>query len=555
MDVDGPTKRLSTAFGVSNFKGITSAKLALGRLTVLAGANSSGKSSLLQALLFLAQSFSEPTTVLNGNLVRLGEPRDVIRDGMDSITLWLDYLGSSEDTSTSRRQEEALTLSISLAAHGSPAQLVPVSLTVTQGPTTLIHAELVSGASGPDRAPQETLLEIKQPVLSNAYVGMSGLRPTRVVYRANEEALTRAFDRLVDALPDRPLIAASQMSRTIRKSAPALIEGLTPRSSRKATITHFVQFAKEKRAELLKAYLDAEAPNGWASEPIESTRKELSPEEEEPVALVANEMVRILSGAVSRVSYLSRAIVYLGPLRDEPRIAYPLGHTVRTLPVGEKGEFTAAYLQQARDRRVKYLDPDGVTQRDSLSNAASIWCHHLGIADGIQVITRGKLGHQLGLNIAGVTRDPTAVGVGASQLLPVVVLVLGAPQDAVVLLEQPELHLHPGVQSRLGDFFARARPDVRLVIETHSEYLVTRLRRLIAEGDLAPSDLSVLFASHAREPDGPAGGETRFRALDVDELGDFDVWPDGFFDALDHESVNIARAVVRRVAEDNPPSV
>ncbi len=77
----------AVTFGVANFKAIASVNLAPQRLTLLAGANSSGKSSLLQALLFLAQSFSEPVPVLNGNLVRLGEPRDAMRDGGDDITL------------------------------------------------------------------------------------------------------------------------------------------------------------------------------------------------------------------------------------------------------------------------------------------------------------------------------------------------------------------------------------------------------------------------------------------------------------------------------------
>ena len=77
----------NVTFRVINFKSIASAELEPRRLTILAGANSSGKSSLLQALLFLAQSFDEPTPVINGDLVRLGEPTDVIRDGTDELTL------------------------------------------------------------------------------------------------------------------------------------------------------------------------------------------------------------------------------------------------------------------------------------------------------------------------------------------------------------------------------------------------------------------------------------------------------------------------------------
>jgi predicted ATPase len=90
---------------------------------------------------------------------------------------------------------------------------------------------------------------------------------------------------------------------------------------------------------------------------------------------------------------------------------------------------------------------------------------------------------------------------------------------------------------------------LRLIVETHSEYLVTRIRLLVAQGQLRPSDVSVMFASQERDPEQKGTAvETRFKHLNVDELGNFDVWPHDFFDALDRESVEIARAVAERVA-------
>lgn len=131
-----------------------------------------------------------------------------------------------------------------------------------------------------------------------------------------------------------------------------------------------------------------------------------------------------------------------------------------------------------------------------------------------------------------------------------IVLVLGAPQGSIVLLEQPELHLHPKVQSRLADFFATARPDVRLIVETHSEYLVTRLRLRVAEGRLPPDDVTFLFASlrrqdQAEEPALPA--YTEFRRLLLTDLGDFSTWPDDFFDTLGNDAVSLAQAVQERL--------
>lgn len=104
------------------------------------------------------------------------------------------------------------------------------------------------------------------------------------------------------------------------------------------------------------------------------------------------------------------------------------------------------------------------------------------------------------------------------------------------MLEQPELHLHPAVQSRLADFLLFARTDLRLVVETHSEYLITRIRRRVAEGARASKNIAVMFA----ERDGDA---SNFRSLVLNDVGDFSDWPRGFFDTQDEDGRAIVRAV------------
>jgi predicted ATPase len=129
-------------------------------------------------------------------------------------------------------------------------------------------------------------------------------------------------------------------------------------------------------------------------------------------------------------------------------------------------------------------------------------------------------------------------------------MVLGAPEGSIVLLEQPELHLHPGVQSRLADFLTYARRDIRIVVETHSEYLLTRLRLRIAEGRLSPDELGVLFATQRTPDENSSDLYTEFEHLSLDELGDLNRWPENFFDSLDRDSVDLARAVARKLEID-----
>ncbi|MCE8519858.1 AAA family ATPase [Ruegeria pomeroyi] len=136
---------------------------------------------------------------------------------------------------------------------------------------------------------------------------------------------------------------------------------------------------------------------------------------------------------------------------------------------------------------------------------------------------------------------PSDVGVGISQMVPVVVACLMEP-GGLVAIEQPELHIHPAIQVGLGDLFITATqnekpatgPERTLLVETHSEHIMLRLLRRVRElGDdelppgvsgLKPSDISVVYVEGTER--GPV-----FRRLRVSDSGDFvDNWPKGFFE-------------------------
>ena len=141
----------------------------------------------------------------------------------------------------------------------------------------------------------------------------------------------------------------------------------------------------------------------------------------------------------------------------------------------------------------------------------------------------------------GIIVAPSDVGVGISQMIPVIVGCL-RNQQGILAIEQPELHVHPAIQVGLGDLFIQAVQTSEsivgagktLLVETHSEHIMLRLLRRIREATegelppgvigLAPGDLSVIYV----ENDGEG---VRFRPLRVDSDGEFiDRWPKGFFD-------------------------
>ena len=131
---------------------------------------------------------------------------------------------------------------------------------------------------------------------------------------------------------------------------------------------------------------------------------------------------------------------------------------------------------------------------------------------------------------SGLELAPSEVGVGLSQVLPVVVAALDSP-NGLVSIEQPELHIHPAMQVALGDLFIEGalKRGTQFLIETHSEHLILRLMRRIRENHISPEAVSVMFVM-------PKAQGIKFKELHIDEDGDFiDDWPGGFFEESFHE--------------------
>ncbi len=165
------------------------------------------------------------------------------------------------------------------------------------------------------------------------------------------------------------------------------------------------------------------------------------------------------------------------------------------------------------------------------------WCDRLGLGYHVRLIDPINpdiiiAGDFTVLGLLDVRHDPPvlvsprAVGYGIGQVLPIIVQSLLA-RDSLLLVEQPEVHLHPRLQAALGDLFVETVADrgAQLLVETHSEHLVLRLLRRVREGRLAPEDLAVLYVELDDQ------GAAFVRRLEVDAEGDLvDGWPGSFFD-------------------------
>lgn len=258
-------------------------------------------------------------------------------------------------------------------------------------------------------------------------------------------------------------------------------------------------------------------------------------------------------------NFFSRRIKYLGPLREEPKSLYPLETGNTPMELGLKGENTAAVYENNKKRIIEYVDPsyfengamgDPKILSGRLSEAVAKWLVYLGVATRVTTDDRGKMGHELKImnELGDIRQDLTHVGVGVSQVLPILVMAFLAGKGDVIILEQPELHLHPKVQTRLADFFvSMTQLGKQCLIETHSEYFINRLRYrvAVADNDSVANNTMIYFVEKDRSE-----GVSKYREVTINRYGVIEDWPEGFFDEGERIAAEILRAGMQKKMQE-----
>jgi predicted ATPase len=131
----------------------------------------------------------------------------------------------------------------------------------------------------------------------------------------------------------------------------------------------------------------------------------------------------------------------------------------------------------------------------------------------------------------------TNVGFGISYTLPLLVAVLASPPGTLIILENPEAHLHPKGQSKMGELLAlAANCGVQVVIETHSDHVLNGIRRVVHAGKLDHKDVQLHYFQR-QEKDGLAF--TEVVSPHIKRSGRIDKWPDGFFDQMEKDLMEL----------------
>lgn len=263
-----------------------------------------------------------------------------------------------------------------------------------------------------------------------------------------------------------------------------------------------------------------------------------------------------LSDLAFSLEQTMRGISYLGPLREMPRRIYPwAGDTPEH--VGWSGERTVDAILAARDRRIS---PGYRRPGQPFELVVARWLRTLSLISSFSIRAlrgRNQL-NELVLRTPGRREDVSLpdVGFGVSQVLPVIVQCFYASPGSTVLLEQPEIHLHPAVQAGLADLFIEAISarenskdrNIQLIVESHSEHFLRRLLRRIAEGTLDHRSVALYFAE-------PTSRGSEARELEVDVFGDIRNWPVDFFgDPVTDIAVQTRAGLQRRIRESEDVS-
>lgn len=584
FDPRAPRSTRLTGLELRNFKSVRSAGVEVGPLTVIAGANSTGKSSLLQAILALTQVTKRHIDgrrfPLNDDLTRLGTFETLRHQGAAQdarVVVGARFTSDERDIRKSIGPglgRGATAFERTAARHQMPAEVrwtveldSPVEDQIGSAQISALEVGLVSenltASARLERTITPSEVRVHRDQLAEG-VAFTGLIRTEASETVVFDALITSgqFGALFGKPPDPPFRVREWFLAVADAMRDDLdIDGDGPTLPRDRAIQEAAwSVPREEPAspEFVAWYssLGSAEQEKVEQEVLQAFRRDQAHRSRASRTGIERLDTRgstWLSGAQRACSrFLATRVRYVGPLRHAPHLPFGAAPDPDLGDVGVAGEHVASVLQANRATVRPYPVPhDGLSGLEpqiedlTLIEALRLWLVHFGLADGIEV--REDMPLVLGVDVVppGLTKPValSAVGVGVSQILPVLVQCLVSGPGALVILEQPELHLHPAAQHRLGDFLiACTKWGQNLLVESHSEHLVLRLRRRIAEdrSDQLVKQVVILFA----ERDGE--GATTYQPIELTDTGAMVQWPEGFFDQGPDEAHRLLIAAAKK---------
>ena len=543
-----------TGIGLRNFKafGERMQELPLSKITLIYGPNSGGKSSIIHALLLLKQSLNDgyqnrdKNLVPNGDLVDLGSWQSLIYKHDTDRDVCMDIKYRNLELF-----DDAADNSIGMVF--SDGNLRSVNYKIASHKNNEVLFESKTGESTPIigfRNAQVKLLDRDLEMFSGfadsflptillpdwARGGVRARARTRI--RARGIVHSRfEVDMLTQAL------IRSQLPNDMLVRALALIppEELETELEVRRSPEEAPEGPLRYRSWLFRSWGDSWAQSQATEESLEKALA-IALELEEVVGELKPEQIVHLTPENIPGDYERhlRLVSYLGPLRSAPQRLYKLlnSRDASASITGVKGEFSANVLY--RSDRIK-SEVNRWFKQDKFNIPYTLDVRNAGEAmygdEYIRIVLTDKR------NDTEVTLAD--VGYGINQILPIIIEGIASQEGSIVCVEQPEIHIHPRLQAHVADLMIDTIDDKdgkrkQWIVETHSELLVRRIQTRIAQGDISPSDVCVLYVDPNDDDDYKGSA---IKELRLDETGSWlDEWPQGFFEEGHEQTMAVVNA-------------
>ena len=243
-----------------------------------------------------------------------------------------------------------------------------------------------------------------------------------------------------------------------------------------------------------------------------------------------------LTDTIDPLSIRLRDLTYLAAQRSGLRDSYPLNAPQLTPAVGSTGEHTVSVLYSSQDDHVlsklviERFPPTLLRQVEARMSLFfpnfKLQLYKESQTNTISVGIRTYLDTEF--------HRPVHSGFGVTQVLPLVVAALSADSESILLIENPEVHLHPAGQAAIGEFLAEvASAGVQIILESHSDHVLSGIRRAVKKDIIRSEDAALHFFRSRTESE--SLGIPQVQTPILDASGNIDDWPEGFFDQFDKD--------------------
>lgn len=540
-----------SSIGFKNYKAFASGELAFKPITILLGANSVGKSSIIQLILMLLQSATDKADLsalkTNGEIVSLGNITNLFKDrntakpielSIGLAAKYTDWLRQNGLKSIYRRLEFEYRNLERMGYEGISQELKEKTFTryITESESnfkkicdlmdeaygSFNYSYLLFESTNFDTWKKEYLIsyqilktiirEVPSPntrLQCRIELGYNAANrsKTNILYirKLSVEKLTE------DALsPDVTQLLGLQVGKPLSHQTVELTSDVLNAAQIAEINEEFHKFRKQiipnVRHNIFSYFSDDLDPDFFFSP---STQK---------LPLPLRYTMYIFQHALETIEkeFKIGNINYVSPLRAHPKRYYYLDKTKTPKSLDTlNGDSIAEVLKN----------------NSKLKDKVNAWLQHFQIAIDVHIIEEAI--HKLKVQQNKLELDITDVGFGISQILPVIVQGFFTPAGSLTMIEQPEMHLHPKMQADLADLFIdialpqQPNQEERsfqkyLLIETHSEYLLKRLRRRIADKTISADDVAIYYIEQKES------NQSTISAIDIGRTGLFE-WPEEFY--------------------------